>query len=185
MFPISPSKRRKYTGNEQTPLPGISTSTSTSTPSHEWLQCSPSTGAGSTGWYQDGFSHDPAYLASQEELRCMLFSIAESGEYGARGGSPDGKSSLSPLGVMNNAVSNGRRIKYLKNYVGEVAPWVNLQALQYIDSANYSVAGHVRYPMLFPYSASRVGSQLPRAAVCNPSHFSSSDGAKGGYPGFI
>lgn len=129
MFPVPPSKRQEYTGNtgsEQTHLPGMSTSTSTSTPTREWLQCSPSTGAGSTGWYQDGFSHDPAYLASQEELRCMLFSIAELGESEARVGSPDGNSRLSPRGVMNNALSNGRRIKYLKNYVGEVAPWVGL-----------------------------------------------------------
>lgn len=133
MFPIPPSKRLKGIESEQTHLPGISTSTSTSTPTHEWLQCSPSAGAGSTstGWYQDGFSHDPAYLASQEELRCMLFSIAKSGE-SARGGSPDGNSSLSPLGVMNNAVSNGQRIKYLKNYVGEVAPWVTRPSLDTI-----------------------------------------------------
>lgn len=134
-FSMPSSKRQKLSGTDQAhfPPPGAmntSASTSTSAPTpREWPQYSPSTGAhpspfGSTGWYQDGFSHDPGYLASQEELRSMLFSIAESGEQ-VRGGSPDGTVSLSSPGVMNNALSNGRRIKYLKNYVGEVAPWVN------------------------------------------------------------
>lgn len=134
MFARPSSKRQKLSGTDQArfPPPGTmntpaSTSTSTPTP-REWPQYSPSTGAhlspfGSTGWYQDGFSHDPGYLASQEELRSMLFSIAESGEQ-VRGGSPDANVSLSSPGVMNSALSNGRRIKYLKNYVGEVAPWV-------------------------------------------------------------
>lgn len=30
------------------------------------------------GWSQDGFSQDPGFLASQEELRCILFSLAHS-----------------------------------------------------------------------------------------------------------
>lgn len=33
---------------------------------------------GAASWGHDGFSHDPGFLASQEELRCMLFTIAQS-----------------------------------------------------------------------------------------------------------
>lgn len=119
------------------------TSTSISTPTpHEWPQCSPSQAGdtapfhssplGSGSWYQDGFTHDPGYLASQEELRCMLFSIAQSAVPGSSGSDVDfcgGGTRLSSSGVMKEALSNRRRIGYLKNYVGEVAPWVGFSQL--------------------------------------------------------
>lgn len=78
----------------------------------------------------DGFSHDPGFLASQEELRCMLFTIAQSAAP-TRAGSPDvqadddeerQREERLPVG---SALSNGRRVEYLKNYVGQVAPWVS------------------------------------------------------------
>lgn len=86
---------------------------------------SPLGGAGS--WGHDGFSHDPGFLASQEELRCMLFTIAQSAAP-TRAGSPadHGHSADPPQGErMRPALSNARRVKYLKNYVGQVAPWVS------------------------------------------------------------
>lgn len=105
------------------------TPVSTSTP-HEWSQHSRHhrSPLGSGSWYQDGFSLDPAYLASQEELRCMLFSIAES-DVPVHTGTPNERAGLygwgqSSSGAMKEVLSNRRRIKYLKNYVGEVAPWV-------------------------------------------------------------
>jgi hypothetical protein len=82
-------------------------------------------------WGHDGFSHDPGFLASQEELRCMLFTIAQSAAP-TRAGSPDGQDQdggETPPGrghvPMRPALSNGRRVEYLKNYVGQVAPWVS------------------------------------------------------------
>jgi hypothetical protein len=84
---------------------------------------------GANSW-GDGFSHDPGFLASQEELRCMLFNLAQSAAP-TRAPSPDtqeqdgtqlrdrGQTSTRPV------LSNPRRIEYLKNYVGQVAPWVS------------------------------------------------------------
>jgi hypothetical protein len=82
--------------------------------------------------WTDGFSHDPGFLASQEELRCMLFTIAQSAAP-TRAGSPvdpeQGRDVEEPSrrerATMRPALSNSRRIEYLKNYVGQVAPWVS------------------------------------------------------------
>lgn len=85
---------------------------------------------GTASWGHDGFSHDPGFLASQEELRCMLFTIAQSAAP-TRAGSPDvqtqGDERHREGGRLpvRSALSNGRRIEYLKNYVGQVAPWVS------------------------------------------------------------
>ncbi|KAF3024701.1 hypothetical protein E8E15_010169 [Penicillium rubens] len=85
---------------------------------------------GANSW-GDGFSHDPGFLASQEELRCMLFNLAQSAAP-TRAPSPDtqeqdgtqlrdrGQTSTRPV------LSNPRRIEYLKNYVGQVAPWLDM-----------------------------------------------------------
>ncbi|OJJ29740.1 hypothetical protein ASPWEDRAFT_296046 [Aspergillus wentii DTO 134E9] len=102
--------------------------------SPEWPHCSPSTvvdpfSSPLGSWYQDGFSHDPGYLASQEELRCMLFTIAQSA-VPTRAGSPvvdESERGLPPgQRVMRPAFSNQRRVVYLKNYVGQVAPWLDM-----------------------------------------------------------
>lgn len=81
--------------------------------------------------WTDGFSHDPGFLASQEELRCMLFTIAQSAAP-TRAASPADvehsrdveEPSRRERAAMRPALSNSRRIEYLKNYVGQVAPWV-------------------------------------------------------------
>lgn len=84
---------------------------------------------GTASWNHDGFSHDPGFLASQEELRCMLFTIAQSAAP-TREGSPaaqDHAREQPPEAErvpLRPALSNDRRVKYLKNYVGQVAPWV-------------------------------------------------------------
>jgi hypothetical protein len=88
---------------------------------------------GAASWGHDGFSHDPGFLASQEELRCMLFTIAQSAAP-TRAASPDadglderereGRSERN-IGPMRSALSSRRRVEYLKNYVGQVAPWVS------------------------------------------------------------
>jgi hypothetical protein len=80
---------------------------------------------GALSWGNDGFSHDPGFLASQEELRCMLFNIAHS-----RAPSPDpqeqnaAQSRARDQTPTRPVLSTPRRIEYLKNYVGQVAPWV-------------------------------------------------------------
>lgn len=88
---------------------------------------------GAASWGHDGFSHDPGFLASQEELRCMLFTIAQSAAP-TRAASPNGngldgegrerRAERDPL-PMRSALSSRRRVEYLKNYVGQVAPWVS------------------------------------------------------------
>lgn len=88
---------------------------------------------GAASWGHDGFSHDPGFLASQEELRCMLFTIAQSAAP-TRAASPDvngqddgereDRPGRDPM-PMRSALSSRRRVEYLKNYVGQVAPWVS------------------------------------------------------------
>ncbi|KAJ6095436.1 hypothetical protein N7486_006182 [Penicillium sp. IBT 16267x] len=86
---------------------------------------------GATSWGHDGFSHDPGFLASQEELRCMLFTIAQSAAP-TRAPSPDGheEDTEAPQGGeqmhLRPVLSTARRVKYLKNYVGQVAPWLDM-----------------------------------------------------------
>lgn len=96
-------------------------------------------------WYQDGFSQDPGFLASQEELRAILFTLANSAAP-TRASSPetakrelDLDSNASPTTSVSRSyqrqlheqrrrrespLSSRRRIEYLKNYVAEIAPWV-------------------------------------------------------------
>lgn len=96
-------------------------------------------------WYQDGFSQDPGFLASQEELRAILFTLANSAAP-TRTSSPDTAkrdldldSNASPTTSVprsyqrqlqeqrrrrESPLSSRRRIEYLKNYVAEIAPWV-------------------------------------------------------------
>ena len=88
-----------------------------------------STPVESTSWGHDGYSHDPGFLASQEELRCLLFTIAQSAAP-TRVPSPEIGHVIESLPdngqmQMRPALSNAQRVAYLKNYVGEVAPWVS------------------------------------------------------------
>ncbi|KAL4974961.1 hypothetical protein BDW66DRAFT_152419 [Aspergillus desertorum] len=101
-------------------------------------------------WYQDGFSQDPGFLASQEELRAILFTLANSAaptrasspEAGKRALELDLGSVASPSTTVSGPVhiheprrtatasrsplSSRRRIEYLKNYVAEIAPWLDM-----------------------------------------------------------
>ena len=78
---------------------------------------------GTASWGHDGFSHDPGFLASQEELRCMLFNIAQSAAP-TRAPSPELHALRDSELPTRPVLSSPRRIEYLKNYVGQVAPWV-------------------------------------------------------------
>ncbi|KAJ6043293.1 uncharacterized protein N7446_001489 [Penicillium canescens] len=85
---------------------------------------------GAASWGHDGFTHDPGFLASQEELRCMLFNIAHSAAP-TRAPSPD-THAQDAVQIRDSdraarpVLSNPRRIEYLKNYVGQVAPWLDM-----------------------------------------------------------
>ncbi|KAJ5727448.1 hypothetical protein N7493_005268 [Penicillium malachiteum] len=86
---------------------------------------------GASSWGHDGFSHDPGFLASQEELRCMLFTVAHPAAP-TRAPSPDeheqeaeGSHDRERL-QLRSAFTNTRRVQYLKNYVGQVAPWLDM-----------------------------------------------------------
>ncbi|KAJ9224960.1 transcriptional regulator family: Fungal Specific TF [Paecilomyces variotii] len=76
----------------------------------------------------DQFIQDPVYLQSQETLRSLLFSTAQS-TVPTRAPSPvqDGQPhAISTRGIM----SSRKRIEYLKNYVAEVAPWLDMFDMQ-------------------------------------------------------
>lgn len=94
---------------------------------------------GAASWGHDGFSHDPGFLASQEELRCMLFNIAQSAAP-SRAPSPEPQDAAhlhDPERMPTRPVlSSPRRIEYLKNYVGQVAPWVIDTVLSQTTIAN-------------------------------------------------
>ncbi|KAL4783495.1 hypothetical protein BJX76DRAFT_357879 [Aspergillus varians] len=104
-------------------------------------------------WYNDGFSQDPGFLASQEELRAILFTLANSAtptrassptldsrrrelEFVSDESSATAVSRLYPYprqhpgqqGREGSAprLSSRRRIEYLKNYVAEIAPWLDM-----------------------------------------------------------
>lgn len=82
-----------------------------------------------SNWSLDEFSHDPVYLASQEELRGLLFSTAQSAAP-TRAGSPAGgaEDESSMPHQMREILSSSKRVEYLKNYIGQVAPWVRYPA---------------------------------------------------------
>ncbi|KAJ5440442.1 Protein of unknown function DUF3468 [Penicillium cf. griseofulvum] len=85
--------------------------------------------SGATSW-PDEFSHDPGFLASQEELRCMLFNLAQSAAP-TRTPSPDTYDQDTQLRDREDTqtrpvLSSLRRIEYLNNYVGQVAPWLDM-----------------------------------------------------------
>ncbi|KAL5332977.1 fungal-specific transcription factor domain-containing protein [Aspergillus crustosus] len=104
----------------------------------------------SPGSWQDGFSQDPGFLASQQELRTILFTLANSAAP-TRASSPEagkryftspltsviGSGSRSypennergtgvPAHISKSPLSSRKRIEYLKNYVAEVAPWLDM-----------------------------------------------------------
>lgn len=86
-----------------------------------------------SSWPLDEFVQDPSYLAYQEELRCLIFNTAQTAAP-SREGSPalaaeaggSSEESTQVQAQTKAALSVGRRLDYLKNYVAEVAPWVRL-----------------------------------------------------------
>lgn len=79
-----------------------------------------------TSWGFDEFAHDPNYLASQEELRSLLFTTARSAAP-TRAGTPIVEDDIGFDTSFNikQILAKGRRVQYLKNYIAQVAPWVS------------------------------------------------------------
>jgi hypothetical protein len=95
----------------------------------------------SNGWYHDGFAQDPGFLASQEELRGILFSLAYSAAPTRAATPAGGRLDDKPTDQVEPSVfslpaqqweslrpplSSTRRVEYLKNYITQVAPWVGV-----------------------------------------------------------
>ncbi|KAF2186576.1 hypothetical protein K469DRAFT_572498 [Zopfia rhizophila CBS 207.26] len=80
-----------------------------------------------TSWGFDEFARDPNYLASQEELRCLLFTTARS-TAPTRAGTPVEEGETTNYGSFNikQTLGKGRRVHYLKNYISHVAPWLDM-----------------------------------------------------------
>lgn len=75
----------------------------------------------------DKFVHDPSYLASQQELRTLLFTTARSAAP-TRVGSPADDEDANPDSSFSikHILAQGRRIQYLQNYISHVAPWLDM-----------------------------------------------------------
>ncbi|KAJ4299911.1 hypothetical protein N0V90_005158 [Kalmusia sp. IMI 367209] len=80
-----------------------------------------------TSWGIDEFAHDPNYLASQEELRALLFTTARSAAP-TRAGTPvdDEDNGSGSSFSIKKILAKGRRVQYLKNYMSQVAPWLDM-----------------------------------------------------------
>ncbi|WQF79292.1 Putative fungal transcription factor [Colletotrichum destructivum] len=93
-------------------------------------------------WRLDEFVTDPGYLAYQEELRCLIFNTAQTAAP-TREGTPEAAEGgfsaggfAAPGTILGDEgtarrqagqiLGTGRRLEYLKNYVGEVAPWLDM-----------------------------------------------------------
>jgi hypothetical protein len=88
----------------------------------------------------DEYSNDPRFVESQRELRMLLFDTARSG-VATRAGTPilgsgeasdipeftrGNSTSREPPSFIRRIMSTGRRIMWLKNYINEVAPWLDM-----------------------------------------------------------
>lgn len=73
-------------------------------------------------WGFDGFAQDPSYLASQAELRSLMFDTARSLPP-HRPLTPSEKRQDEQPNLVK-VLAHGNRVKYLSNYLSRVAPWV-------------------------------------------------------------
>lgn len=88
----------------------------------------------STSWLIDDFALDPGYVASREELRCLMLNTAQTappspayeGSFVSGLDSQEDEDRSSVRHETSHLLSQGRRIEYLKNYISVVAPWVSL-----------------------------------------------------------
>lgn len=142
-----PSKRRRFTHNGAAsddimttflpiPTPQSAPTTNRFDNIDPTLSVSPA-----TSWDFDEFAHDPNYLASQEELRALLFTTARSAAP-TRAGTPLDDDEDAPGTSFNTKqiLARGRHAQHLKNYISQVAPWVPAQLPFLRIAANHDPA---------------------------------------------
>lgn len=134
-----PNKRRRFTQDGSAPddflatfLPTPTTDSQTGIGSNPFESIDPFLSP-ATSWGFDEFAHDPNYLASQEELRSLLFTTARSAAP-TRAGTPveEEDTTAETAFSVKHILAKGRRVQYLKNYISQVAPWVCLVALDHL-----------------------------------------------------
>ncbi|EAT83118.1 hypothetical protein HBI56_071300 [Parastagonospora nodorum] len=81
--------------------------------------------ATASSWPFDEFAHDPDYLASQEALRSLLFTTARS-VAPTRAATPEDADESNGAFDIKQVLPQGRRVQYLKNYLSQVAPWLDM-----------------------------------------------------------
>jgi hypothetical protein len=81
--------------------------------------------ATASSWPFDEFAHDPDYLASQEALRSLLFTTARSAAP-TRAATPEDVEEARGEFNIKQVLCKGRRVQYLKNYMSQVAPWLDM-----------------------------------------------------------
>ncbi|KAK0382305.1 C6 zinc finger domain-containing protein [Colletotrichum limetticola] len=136
----SQSQALSHFGSAVTPGASSTWGLGEPTPSHH-LSSEASTSPAES-WRLDEFVTDPGYLAYQEELRCLIFNTAQTAAP-TREGTPeaaDGGFSAGGFAAPGTILGDegaarrqagqilgtGRRLEYLKNYVGEVATWLDM-----------------------------------------------------------
>ena len=99
-------------------------------------------GLSTVSWF-DEYNNDPGFVESQRELRDLLFTSAQS-LAPTRVGTPEGHSTsldhfsqeFGNVDSVKLVVTSGERVVWLKNYVDEVAPWLDMfDATQHFGTA--------------------------------------------------
>ncbi|KAF1954973.1 hypothetical protein CC80DRAFT_493355 [Byssothecium circinans] len=124
-----PSKRRRFTHDASdtddfiaTFLPTPTTDNGPASSAFDHMVDSFHSPAASWGF--DEFAHDPNYLASQEELKSLLFTTARS-VVPTRAGTPIEDGGGASFNVKK-ILAHGNHVQYLKNYISHVAPWLDM-----------------------------------------------------------
>lgn len=129
----------------------------------------------------DDFSRDPGFLASQEELRSLIFNTAQSAAP-SREGSPLERSrgsTAGPVQQIEQILSRGRNLEYLRNYSSQVAPWViALFSLWALILMILFSARHVRQQSRLWYSTLDICSKCTGSPLRSACSVGTSFGAK-------
>ncbi|ETR99836.1 hypothetical protein M419DRAFT_85085 [Trichoderma reesei RUT C-30] len=88
----------------------------------------------STGWQLDDFVLDPGYVASREELRWLMLNTAQTApsspahvdSFASEADQQGGETLSSAQHQSSHLLSQGRRVEYFKNYISQVAPWLDM-----------------------------------------------------------
>ncbi|GAB7361940.1 hypothetical protein MBLNU230_g1978t1 [Neophaeotheca triangularis] len=110
-------------------------------------------------WGFDGFAQDPSYLASQAELRSLMFDTARSVPPHRPLTPSDKRQDEQPNLVK--VLAHGNRVKYLSNYLSRVAPWLDMFDNNRTFGTKLPVAANQSPPLM--YSILAIGArQLER-----------------------